>query len=597
MARTIADYALIGDCETAALVSRTGSIDWLCWPHFDSPACFAALLGTPSNGYWRIRPAVSAHVSRRYRPHSLILETTFNTDEGQVTLIDFMPARENSPCIVRIVRGDRGAVRMRMDLCLRFDYGRRPPSIEASGTQIIATAGIHRLALFTSIPMQRKNSNVVATFIVKAGETVSFKLAGAESSRREHIGAAPGVLLNSTKLSWSQWASRLKYRGPHAEAVERSLITLKALTFAPTGAIIAAPTTSLPETAGGSRNWDYRYCWLRDATFTLLGFIHAGYRNEARAWKEWLLRAVDENRSGLQVMYDVRGKTRHEEWKIAWLRGFRGSAPVRVGNVASRQLQLDIFGELADALYQAGIPKTKKGPAFRLLVKLLKRLEKTWHRPDHGIWEVRGRMRQFTHSKVMCWVAFDRAIRAAEEIGFTAALGRWRAIRQKIHDSVCRSGFSPRLGSFVQTYGSREVDASLLLLPLVGFLPPDDPRIAGTVSLIERRLVSRGLVMRHEKEKSGKREGAFLPCSFWLADCYDLAGRRRSATQLLRRLLKVRNDVGLLSEEYNSARRHLAGNFPQALSHVALVNTVINLHAKIGPSRQRSSAGRRRWVL
>ena len=597
MASKISDYAVIGDCETAALVACNGSIDWLCWPRFDSPACFAALVGSPANGHWLVRPVPSARVSRRYRQHSLILETTFKTDEGQVTLIDFMPARENFPRIIRMIRGNRGAVRMRMDLCLRFEYGRTPPSIEMSGTHIVAVAGSERLAVFSSIPVRPKKRNIVASFTVKAGDIVSFELAGTDNSRPKHSATRPCVLLKETEQSWRRWTSRLKYRGPRADAVERSLITLKALTYAPTGGIVAAPTTSLPETPGGARNWDYRYCWLRDATFTLLGFIHAGYRNEARAWKDWLLHATGGSPNRLRIMYDVSGKIIQNEWDVSWLGGYRGAVPVRVGNAASRQLQLDVFGELADALFQAGIPTTKEQPAFRLLMKLLKRLEKIWRRADHGIWEARGRTRQYTHSKVMCWVAFDRAIRGAEEIGLMAPIARWRAIRTKIHDSVCRSGFCAELGSFVQSYGSRKVDASLLLLPLVGFLPPDDSRIRGTVRLIEKRLVRRGLVMRREKEKGRKREGAFLPCSFWLVDYYALCGRREAAKQLLRRLLEVRNDVGLLSEEYNLTRQRLAGNFPQALSHVALLNTIINLHSKIGPSRQRASAGRPRWML
>jgi GH15 family glucan-1,4-alpha-glucosidase len=487
-------------------------------------------------------------------------------------------------------------MQMRMNMSLRFDYGRRSPSIETKDMRVIATAGSERLALFSSIPLRLEEGTVSASFSVKAGDLASFELATAEPSRRSHSAAAHRALLKKTKRSWRGWTSELKYRGPHADAVERSLITLKALTYAPTGGIIAAPTTSLPESPGGSQNWDYRYCWLRDATFTLLGFIHAGYRKEARAWKEWLLHAAS-GRSRLRVMYDIAGKTVRNERKESWLDGYRGAKPVRVGNAAGRQLQLDIFGELADVLYQAGIPRTEGKPVFRLLVKLLDRLEKIWRRPDHGIWEVRRETRQFTHSKVMSWVAFDRAIRAAEVTDSRAPLAKWRAIREEIHDSVCRSGFNARLGSFVQSYGSRQVDASLLLLPLVGFVPAHDFRISGTVRLIEKRLVRRGLVMRHEKETSGKREGAFLPCSFWLADYYDLACRKKDAKRLLRRLLEIRNDVGLLSEEYNLDRQRLAGNFPQALSHVAMVNTIINLHTKIGPSRQRSSTDDRHWML
>ena len=596
MAINISDYAVIGDCETAALVGRNGSIDWLCWPRFDSPACFAALIGSSANGHWLICPALRAHISRRYRPHSLILETTFKTDEGQVTLIDFMPAREKCPHLIRIIRADRGTVQMRMNCCLRFDYGHRPPSIKTNGTHIIATARPERLAFFSSIPVGSRENNIVGSFTVKAGDVVSFELGGDQALRHRRFENSPCVLLKETERSWRHWTSRLKYRGPHADAVERSLITLKALTYAPSGGIIAAPTTSLPEIPGGPRNWDYRYCWLRDATFTLLGFIHAGYRNEARAWKDWLLHAAGTS-GGLRVMYDVTGRKIHNEWKVSWLDGYRGAAPVRVGNSAGRQLQLDIYGELADALFQAGIVTTKEKPSFQLLVKLLERLEKIWRHADHGIWEVRGRTRQFTHSKVMCWVAFDRAIRVAERVGFSAPLPRWRATRTKIHESVCRSGFCPQLGSFVQSYGSRKLDASLLLLPLVGFLPAGDSRIRGTVSLIEKRLIRRGLVMRHEKDKRDESEGAFLPCSFWLADYYVLIGRRREATQTLERLLKVRNDVGLLSEEYNVTKQRLAGNFPQALSHVALVNTIINLHAKIGPSRQRASQGSPCWIL
>ena len=597
MASSVADYALIGDCETAALVGRNGSIDWLCWPRFDSPACFAALLGTPANGHWIVSPTDNARAIRRYRPHSLILETTFKTNEGQVTLIDFMPARERFPRIVRMIRGDRGAVQMHMNLRLRFGYGRRSPSIAMNGSHAFATADPDRVALFSSIFMRTEGNDVFSAFNVKAGETVTFELAGVDASQDKLSRKSPEILFKKTESWWRHWTSRLAYRGPHADAAERSLITLKALTYAPTGGIIAAPTTSLPETPGGSRNWDYRYCWLRDATFTLLGFIHAGYRNEARAWKNWLLHAAVRNPGRLRILYDVTGKTIQNEWKVSWLRGYRGAVPVRVGNAASKQLQLDIFGELADVLYQAGIPRAKKKPAFLLLVKLLNHLAKTWHRPDHGIWEVRGGTRQFTHSKVMCWVAFDRAIRAAEEIGFTAPLRKWRASRKEIHDSVCQSGFSARLGSFVQSYGSQKVDASLLLLPLVGFLPSGDPRIAGTVRLIEKRLVRRGFVMRREKERGRKPEGAFLPCSFWLADYYDLAHRKKAANRLLRRLLNVRNDLGLLSEEYDPDGRRLTGNFPQALSHVALVNTIINLHTKLGPSRQRSSGGGSRWML
>jgi GH15 family glucan-1,4-alpha-glucosidase len=591
----IADYALIGDCETAALVGRNASIDWLCWPRFDSPACFAALVGRPQNGYWRICPTTRARVKRRYRPHSLILETTFKTDEGQVTLVDFMPMRDKSPRVIRMIRGDRGTVHMRMDLCLQFDYGRQSPLFQRNGRGFIAAAGRHRIAVFGSVPVQERGGNIIATFAIKTGQCVSFELAEGPRSASSPKGLR--MLLAQTERAWKQWSANLKYNGPHADVVERSLITLKALTYRPSGGIVAAPTTSLPELPGGSRNWDYRYCWLRDATFSLLGFLHAGYHNEARSWKNWLLRAAGASPSRLRVMYDVTGKRVNNEWKARWLAGYKGATPVRIGNAASKQFQLDIFGELADALYQAGTVKNRGTPTFRLLVKLLSHLGKIWRRPDHGIWEVRGRRLQFTHSKVMCWVAFDRVIRAAEQIGVSNLLPKWRAIRQEIHDSVCESGFDVRLGSFVQSYGSEKVDASLLLLPLVGFLPPADPRIAGTVRLIEKKLIRGGLVRRREKEKGGAREGAFLPCSFWLADYYDLVGRQREAQRWLRRLMNLRNDLGLLSEEYSVTRRRLSGNFPQALSHVALVNSIINLHSETGPSRQRSSGTGPRWLL
>jgi GH15 family glucan-1,4-alpha-glucosidase len=587
MPKEIADYALIGDCETAALVGRNGSIDWMCWPRFDSQACFAALLGKPGNGFWCICPASRGRVKRRYLPHSLILETTFKTDEGQATLIDFMPMRDKFPRLIRIVRGNVGTVRMRMDLRLRFDYGRRSALLEKNGQGFIATAGPHRIGVSGSVPLREKEGNVIAGFAMKAGESVVFELS--DTSRSAPSRKTTRILLTETERAWRQWSANLKYRGPHADAVERSLITLKALTYRPSGGIVAAPTTSLPEIPGGTRNWDYRYCWLRDATFTLLGFIHAGYRSEARAWRHWLLTFAGARTADLRILYDVAGKRPPNERKARWLAGYRGAIPVRIGNAASTQLQLDIFGELADALYQAGISRNRKNRTFQLLVKLLDHLGKIWRHPDHGIWELRGRRLQFTHSKVMCWVAFDRAIRAAEKNGFSAKLTRWRAVRKEIHESICRSGFDARLGSFVQSYGSKRVDASLLLLPLVGFLPPADTRIAGTVRLIEQKLVRRGLVRRHEKEKGGEPEGAFLPCSFWLADYYDLVGRRGEAKRWLRRLLSLRNDVGLLSEEYSTTKHRLSGNFPQALSHVAMVNSIINLHSPTGPSRQRSA--------
>jgi GH15 family glucan-1,4-alpha-glucosidase len=593
---SIGDYALIGDCETAALVSRQGSIDWLCWPRFDSPACFAALLGTPANGHWRIAPVGQFRTSRRYRSHTLILETTFTTIGGQVTLIDFMALRDEGPRLIRIIQGDRGSVRLCMALRLRLDYGRRVPSLRVDEGHIMATGSSFRLVVLSPISVQSQHDDFNATFTVRANETLSFELGYADSSRHKTTRNSPIALLRKTERWWHRWTSRLKYHGPYSDAVERSLITLKALTYAPTGGMVAAPTTSIPEIPGGPCNWDYRYCWLRDATFTLLGFIHTGYGSEARAWKDWLLRAVGQNPGRLRVLYDVMGKTVNKESKVSGLGGYQTALPVRVGNSASNQLQLDIFGEVSDVLFQAGISKKSKA-AYRLLIVLLARLERIWRLPDHGIWEMRNGTRQFTYSKVMCWVAFDRAIRAAEEIGFRAPLNRWRAVRQEIHGSVCRLAYNSRLGSFMESYRSRKVDASLLLLPLVGFLPPDDRRIGGTVRLIEKRLMRNGFIMRTEGTNRRKREGAFLPCSFWLADCYELTGRVTAAKRLLNRLMKIRNDVGLLSEEYHPGAKHLTGNFPQALSHVALINTVINLHTKFGPSYHRSSQERRKLFL
>jgi GH15 family glucan-1,4-alpha-glucosidase len=588
MARAIADYALIGNCETVALVARNGSIDWLCSPRFDSPACFAALLGTSANGYWRLSPIGRSSVTRRYRPHTLILETTFKTNEGQVTLIDFMPPEDNGSRIIRVVRGDSGTVRMRMELLFRFNYGKTVPSIKRHGSDIVVTAGSDHLTFRAPGGLKLQDDASVGLFNIRAGATVAFELELFESSRNSKSRRPAKSALQTTEIWWRRWASHLKYRGPGRDAVERSLITLKALTYAPTGGIIAAPTTSLPEIPSGRRNWDYRYCWLRDATFTLLGFIHAGYHREAQAWKNWLLHAVGARPDRLRVMYDVMGKLIRHEQKLRWLPGFQGAAPVKIGNAARKQVQLDVFGELTDVLYQAGTLKRKKQAVLRLLISLLDHLEGIWQRPDHGIWEVRGKTRHFTHSKVMCWVAFDRAIRNVEEMKIRAPLEKWRSLRREIHESVCRRSFNTRLGAFVQAYGSQKVDASLLLLPLVGFLPPEDPRIVGTVRLIEKRLLRNGFAMRREKRDRGSHEGAFLPCSFWLADYYELTKRRAAARGLLKRLLKVRNDVGLLSEEYDPARRRLIGNFPQALSHVALINTIINLYTKRGPSRQRS---------
>ena len=592
MPSAIADYALIGDCETAALVDRNGSIDWLCVPRFDSPACFAALLGSPENGQWRISPVGQARVSRRYRPHTLILETQFKTRTGTVTLIDFMPMRVTTPRVIRMVRGDAGTVQMSMDLAIRFDYGLTVPWVTGRDAALFAVAGPHRLVLRSSVLVRGQGLRTVSEFRVKAGQSVSFSLEYEDSFQAVHRRAPPPQSLKKTEQDWRKWVARGGYVGPYAETVERSLITLKALIYAPTGGIVAAPTTSLPEKPGGKWNWDYRYCWLRDATFTLLGFVHAGHHREARKWKNWLVHATAGDPSQMQTMYGVAGERLLREWTVPWLAGYQDSKPVRVGNAASEQLQLDVFGELADTLYQIRGSTNGHDNDFGLQLALLQHLEKIWRHPDNGIWEIRGKKQHYTHSKVMAWVAFDRTIRSYERDGLDAPIDTWRRVRQEIHDDVCRHGFDPRLNSFVRCYGSSELDASLLLLPLVGFLPHSDPRIVGTVAMVEKRLLRNAFVMRYEAamgKGSGNAEGAFLPCSLWLADNYQLAGRHQAAHRLLKSLIKVRNDVGLLSEEYHIQKKRLVGNFPQAWTHVALINTIINLHTDYGPAHQRSN--------
>jgi GH15 family glucan-1,4-alpha-glucosidase len=595
MAALIEDYALIGDCETAALVSHAGSIDWLCLPRFDSDACFASLLGKPENGCWQIVPHGRVEVKRQYRQATLILETDFVTSTGSVTLIDFMPLRKTNPQIVRMVRGNRGSVRMRMDLRIRFDYGRTVPWVtRREDGSLGATAGPHLLIFHSSVPVRGEGLCTVSDFTVEAGATVHFELQHGSSFGRAPSAMDPHSALRKTEESWRKWISRCKYDGPWADALKRSLITLKALTYEPTGGVLAAPTTSLPEQPGGSRNWDYRYCWLRDATFTMLALMHAGYHREARRWRDWLARSVAGSASQIQVLYGVAGEREVSEWEVPWLAGYRGASPVRVGNAASQQLQLDVFGELADVLHRGRARVTRSSQAsFDLQREILSHLKKIWREPDHGIWEVRGKPRHFTHSKVMAWVAFDRAIKTAEQLQLKAPLERWRSIRARIHSDVCRYGFSRKLGSFVQFYGSKEVDANLLLIPLVGFLPPTDPRIAGTVRQIEAKLLRNGFVLRYDPRRINdglpRGEGAFLPCTFWLADNYALLGRPAEAKQLLERLLKLRNDVGLLSEEYHLETRRLVGNFPQAFSHVALVNTIVNLYTKRGPAFHRSN--------
>jgi GH15 family glucan-1,4-alpha-glucosidase len=595
MSTPIEHYAIIGDCETVALVSRSGSIDWLCWPRFDSGACFAALLGTSEHGRWIVEPRdANASVSRAYRRDTLILETTFETAEGAATVIDFMPPRGVNSDVVRLVRGVRGTVRMRTELMLRFDYGRTIPWVNhlPDGT-LKAVAGPDMVLLHTPIELRGHDLRHTAEFDVSAGRTVPFVLTHGVSHQPPPDAIDPEQSLEHTEEFWREWTSRIEPCGEWEEAVRRSLITLKALTYAPTGGMVAAATTSLPEYLGGVRNWDYRFCWLRDATLTLLALMNAGYYDEASAWRDWLLRAAAGAPSQLQIMYGVGGERRLTETELRWLPGYEGSRPVRIGNGAHEQLQLDVFGEVMDALHQARqghLPPTDDGWQFQRA--MLAQLESVWQQPDEGIWEVRGAPQHFTFSKVMAWVALDRGIRDAEAFGLDAPLDRWRSLRQVIHEEVCRRGFNADLGSFVQVYDSRRLDASLLLLPSLGFLPPTDERILGTVRAIEQQLVVEGLVQRYNTAETDDGlpagEGVFLACSFWLADAYVLTGRFDEARRLFKRLLSLCNDVGLLAEEYDTHARRMLGNFPQAFSHIGIVNTAHNLTRLAKPATQRA---------
>ncbi len=601
----IEDYALIGDCATAALVGRNGSIDWLCLPRFDAAACFAALLGEPEHGRWLIAPAdPAARVQRRYRDGSLILVTTFETAKGAVELIDFISLRHGFSDVVRIVRGLRGRVAMCVEFILRFDYGSIVPWVERlSEGGVSAIGGPERVVLRTPVPLRGEDLKTVGEFAVSAGETVPFVMSYGPSHlpRSQPIDAEHA--LQRVEATWRRWSSRCSPAGVWSEDVKHSLVVLKGLTYAATGGIVAAPTTSLPEQIGGTRNWDYRYCWLRDTTFTLLALMNAGFYDEARAWRDWLLRAVAGSADQLQIMYGLGGERRLTEWEAVWLPGYEGSRPVRIGNAAVNQTQLDVYGEVLDALYHAhthGLPTVDRVVAIGRT--LLGHLARIWRLPDEGIWEVRGPPQHFTHSKVMAWVAFDRAVKILEQLGRQDAgedaLEGLRRLRDDIHKDVCHHAFDPALGSFVQAYGSKALDASLLLLPLVGFLPPTDPRIIGTVAAIERRLVVDGFVMRYDTgevlDGLPPGEGAFLACSFWLADNFILQGRIDEARALFERLLSLRNDVGLLAEEFDPVSSRQVGNFPQAFSHVALVNTAFNLTRAQGPAEQRATSGRRR---
>ncbi len=595
MSCRIEDYALIGDCETAALVSRNGSIDWLCWPAFDSDACFAALLGDHNHGRWLIAPKGEVKsCSRRYRGDTLILETRFETDEGVVELIDFMPPRGHASDIVRMVRGVSGTVTMRMDMTIRFGFGVDIPWVRRSEDRsaLLAICGQDMAVLRTPVETRGENMTTVADFTVKAGETVPFVLTYTPSHLPPARPIDPDRALADTEKFWHSWSSHCSYRGHCRELVLRSLITLKALTYAPTGGIVAAPTTSLPEKLGGKRNWDYRFCWLRDATFTLLALMNSGYTEEAVAWHNWLLRAAAGAPAHMQIMYGIMGQRRLTEWIAEWLSGYEGSKPVRIGNAAHAQLQLDVFGELIDAFHQARMAKLKLyDGTWALECAVLDHLTDVWDEPDHGIWEIRGDGRHYVFSKVMAWVAFDRAIKSAEKFGLDAPLDRWCRLRETIHKDVCARGFDAALNTFVESYGSKMLDASLLLLPAVGFLPCSDARIRGTVEAVERHLMRDGLVLRHDPrelraDEQEPIEGAFLACTLWLADAHVLAGNVAKAEALFTRVVGLANDVGLLAEEYDTRARRQTGNFPQALTHIALINTAHNLSAAKATSKK-----------
>ncbi len=595
----IEDYGLLGDCETAALVGRDGSIDWLCWPAFDSDACFAALLGTSKNGRWLIAPVdKEVRTSRRYWDNTLILETRFETKDGIVAIIDFMPPRGEASDVVRLVRGIKGSVKMRMELVIRFGTGSEIPWVKRTEDgALLAICGPDMTVLRTPVKLRGEDMTTVSDFEVGEGKTIPFVLTYGASHEELPEPIDPARALQDTEDFWLDWCSRCTYDGDNRDLVMRSLITLKALTYEPTGGIVAAPTTSLPEKLGGSRNWDYRYCWLRDATFTLLALMNSGYTEEASDWHNWLLRAAAGAPANMQIMYGIKGERRLLEWEAGWLPGYEGAQPVRLGNAAHAQLQLDVYGELIDAFHQSRVTKLKLDDGtWALECTVLRHLEEVWDQPDHGIWERRGEGRHYVFSKVMTWVAFDRGIKSAEEFGFKAPLDRWKTLRDTIHRDVCEKGFDRKLNSFVESYGSEVFDASLLLLPAVGFLPGSDARIRGTIAAIERYMMRDGFVLRHDPREITSEiqpiEGAFLACSLWLADAYVLCGEIGKAQELFDRVIAVANDLGLLAEEYDSGAGRQTGNFPQALTHIALINTAHNLsearHANDKPAMQRS---------
>ena len=600
MSPPIESYGFIGNMVSGALVGQNGSIDWLCLPRFDSDACFAALLGSRDHGRWLIAPqSESKRTQRRYLPGTAILETTFENEDGAVALTDFMPLTDDEEYVdvVRLVRGVRGRVKMRMELIVRFGYGKVVPWVRRQDFGLRAIAGPDAVELRTPVELHGEDFTTVAEFSVGEGATVPFTLA----YHRSYVPGAPSrdchQSFEETKQFWSEWSGRCHYENhptPHwRDAVVRSLITLKCLSVQPTGGIVAAPTTSLPERLGGVRNWDYRFCWIRDATLTLYALLTSGYRDEALAWREWLVRAAAGRPAELQAIFGVAGERRLTEFELPWLPGYEGSRPVRIGNAAYQQLQIDVYGELMDALHVGRkFELEAHEEAWRVQQVLLAHLGKVWDDPDEGIWEVRGPRRQFTHSKLMAWVAFDRAIKAVECHGLSGPADEWRSLRARIHEDICSKGFDADKNSFVQYYGSKGVDAALLLIPQVGFLPPEDPRVHGTIAAIERELMVDDLVLRYRTEQNidglPPGEGPFLACSFWLADVYEMLGRHNDAERLFEHLLSFRNDLGLLAEEYDPRAARQLGNFPQGFSHVALVNTANNLISRRGPAEQRA---------
>ena len=608
MSPPIEDYALIGDCESAALVARDGSIDWWCAPRFDSAACFAALLGNADHGRFLLGPderLTDVRRTRRYRGDTMVLETELTSAEGSAIVIDFLPMQEAGTSLVRIVEGRRGKLAMQMDLRIRFDYGSIVPWVRVADGGLLAVGGPDSLRLTTPVPTRGEGLATVARFEVSAGQRIPFELAWSPSHVPPPAPIDTDAALVATEAFWSTWAGQARPGGRWPEAVTRSLLVLKALTFAPTGGIVAAPTTSLPEQIGGVRNWDYRYCWLRDATFTLFALMEAGYLAEARAWREWLLRAAAGTPAQLHLMYGITGERRLPELTLDWLPGYQGSRPVRVGNAASTQRQHDVYGELMDVLYNCWrcdigpAPPASAAPApaaplegWAVARAVVEYVETIWRDPDDGIWEVRGPTRRFTHSRMMAWVALDRAIKCIENYGVEGPVDRWRALRAEIHRDVCARGFNKEKGSFVQAYDSDRLDASLLLMPQVGFLPVTDPRVRGTILAIERELLVDGFVHRYATTPTvdglPPGEGAFLLCTFWLADGFALLGRHADAERLFEGVLAVRNDLGLLAESYDVRNHRLVGNFPQAFSHVGLINSARLLSRAGGPAGARA---------